>query len=547
MLSRSTLSGNVSNFANTAASGGGAIANRAGARLEVRTSTLSVNDSRPWFKFPDVVSMPGAAVLNGLDSQDTGHVLLVDSTIAGNDGLSDLGAEAVNGQFRLQNTLINGKCSGAFFDLGGNLQSSNSCGLPAGASNQALMLSALQDNGGATLTHLPLAGSPAIDRVACGTTSVDQRGVQRPQGASCDAGAVEVRSASAVLTVSVSGSGSVSGLPLPGGAGSSGGITACSAGGGACSATYMGEQTNATVTLTATAPAGTVVGWSGACTPSAIDPMQATVAMAGARNCHATLTAASHAITTLVDGASPAGSGSWSCAATSVVQGGATQCTATPANGFALAALSGCDSSTGTVCQLSNVTQARTVTARFVAKAFEGTTRPAAGAGALASAQFTGGGPTCRFDETQTDFVPAPATQPLGQTLPHGLFAFTLVGCDTTAEAVTMTTIWPTPVEGYVKHGLSSSSATDRDYFAPPALSINGHSASFVLHDGQLGDDDWQANGVIRDPTGPTATAGGGGQAPVAVPSLSGAMLVVLAALAGLLGAPALRRRPGLC
>jgi hypothetical protein len=39
---------------------------------------------------------------------------------------------------------------------------------------------------------IPGAGSAAIDAVVCGSTTIDQRGVARPQGARCDIGAVEV-------------------------------------------------------------------------------------------------------------------------------------------------------------------------------------------------------------------------------------------------------------------------------------------------------------------------------------------------------------------
>ena len=67
------------------------------------------------------------------------------------------------------------------------------------------MLSPLQDNGGPTKTHQPLAGSPVIDAAnpaapgsggtSCPTT--DQRGVGRPRDGNgdgtsrCDMGAVE--------------------------------------------------------------------------------------------------------------------------------------------------------------------------------------------------------------------------------------------------------------------------------------------------------------------------------------------------------------------
>ena len=53
-------------------------------------------------------------------------------------------------------------------------------------------LGPLADNGGPTQTQALLPGSPAIDSAddsACPAT--DQRGVSRPQGASCDVGAYE--------------------------------------------------------------------------------------------------------------------------------------------------------------------------------------------------------------------------------------------------------------------------------------------------------------------------------------------------------------------
>ncbi len=59
------------------------------------------------------------------------------------------------------------------------------------------ILGPLANNGGSTLTHLPLASSPAIDAIppginGCGTTlTTDQRGAPRPINGKCDIGAVE--------------------------------------------------------------------------------------------------------------------------------------------------------------------------------------------------------------------------------------------------------------------------------------------------------------------------------------------------------------------
>ena len=56
----------------------------------------------------------------------------------------------------------------------------------------ASILGPLAANGGATMTHALVAGSPALDVVPtsdCAAT--DQRGVSRPQGLACDIGAFE--------------------------------------------------------------------------------------------------------------------------------------------------------------------------------------------------------------------------------------------------------------------------------------------------------------------------------------------------------------------
>jgi len=61
-----------------------------------------------------------------------------------------------------------------------------------------IKLGPLQDNGGPTMTMLPLPGSAAIEAIpppACATLSSarDQRGLPRPLGVNCEIGAVEVQ------------------------------------------------------------------------------------------------------------------------------------------------------------------------------------------------------------------------------------------------------------------------------------------------------------------------------------------------------------------
>ena len=52
----------------------------------------------------------------------------------------------------------------------------------------------LEDNGGPTLTHALLEGSPAIDKGNSFGATADQRGVARPQGAASDIGSFESES-----------------------------------------------------------------------------------------------------------------------------------------------------------------------------------------------------------------------------------------------------------------------------------------------------------------------------------------------------------------
>lgn len=135
----------------------------------------------------------------------------------------------------------------------------------------------VQDHGGTVPTILPPSDGLAIDAgddsicSASPVNGIDQRGLARPQGAHCDLGAVEAHLAS--LNVALTGGGSVSATSP---AAQYGSIASCtSAGGSACSATYAGEP--AVVTLQASAPAGQVVTWGGACRSAS---STATVALA---------------------------------------------------------------------------------------------------------------------------------------------------------------------------------------------------------------------------------------------------------------------------
>ena len=83
---------------------------------------------------------------------------------------------------------------------GYNFDSDGSCGFGAGpgdiSSGGDPVVGPLGANGGSTLTRVPQADSPLIDKVDCTAAPelvpADQRGVPRPQGSACEIGAVEV-------------------------------------------------------------------------------------------------------------------------------------------------------------------------------------------------------------------------------------------------------------------------------------------------------------------------------------------------------------------
>jgi hypothetical protein len=96
-------------------------------------------------------------------------------------------------------------CVGPITSGGYNVASDATCNLAAAgdAPNTDPQLGPLAFNGGPTETHLPMANSPAIDRVpnaacvaqAAATNDRDQRGAPRPESAGlpCDSGSVELQ------------------------------------------------------------------------------------------------------------------------------------------------------------------------------------------------------------------------------------------------------------------------------------------------------------------------------------------------------------------
>ena len=140
-----------------------------------------------------------------------GNLVVTNSTITGNvaETGSGGGIRNISGTTDLENSMVAGNtaltgpdCSGSPTSLGYNLIGNDSgCGFTADTGdlvNVDPKLGPLQDNGGPTLTHALLPGSPAIDagdNESCPET--DQRGFHRPVDgdrdgtARCDIGAYE--------------------------------------------------------------------------------------------------------------------------------------------------------------------------------------------------------------------------------------------------------------------------------------------------------------------------------------------------------------------
>lgn len=126
-------------------------------------------------------------------------------------------------------------------------------------------------------------------------------------------------------------------------------------------------------------------------------------------------------------------------------------------------------------------------------------------------ATVTGGGASCRFDLGKTSVKKPEGVLPLFQVLifPHGVFDYELIGCDV-GSTVTVITEWPNlfGISNYMKYGPTPSTRGKNIWYVPLNLKLQGNKVSYTITDGQLGDDDLTANGVIKDPGGPVIQNG---------------------------------------
>ena len=204
-LNNCTIAGNSATY-------GGGISNYGGsvwghASLSVRSSTISHNSA-----------YVGGGIYNDANSSGSATLTINNSTISGNSA-SFIGGGIYNDSFEgnasltIGHTILNVgasgenlyNSSGTIISLGYNLSSDDGGGHfigPADQINTDPMLGPLQNNGGPTLTHALLAGSPAIDAGDPNFTpppDYDQRGAGYPRVANgrIDIGAFEKQSEAA--------------------------------------------------------------------------------------------------------------------------------------------------------------------------------------------------------------------------------------------------------------------------------------------------------------------------------------------------------------
>jgi predicted outer membrane repeat protein len=196
-VTNSTVSGNVVETSQPAdANGGGGFFLYDVTRFHLTNSTVSSN-----------TAVAGGGIVTFVFERPV--ITLTNSTLYGNSAEIGGGVRmlVVTPTVSAVNTIIAGNTGGdclggTILSRGHNINGDDSCGLAGSGDMNGTdpLLGPLGDHGGPTLTHLPLAGSPAIDAgddSLCPPT--DQRGYARPDHgkvygiAVCDIGSVEVR------------------------------------------------------------------------------------------------------------------------------------------------------------------------------------------------------------------------------------------------------------------------------------------------------------------------------------------------------------------
>jgi hypothetical protein len=183
----STFSGN-----SATTNDGGAIYNTNGGAVNVTNSTFYDNTA-------GVEAGDEGGAIFSADGTGSSTVNVTNSTFSGNSAGGDGDTFYIfSGAFNATNNIVAGSapgnCSGTITSVtGANLSTDDTCTGFTEVTSGDLNLGSLADNGGPTQTIALLSGSVAIDHPdATCATATDQRGITRPQGTGCDAGAFEV-------------------------------------------------------------------------------------------------------------------------------------------------------------------------------------------------------------------------------------------------------------------------------------------------------------------------------------------------------------------
>jgi uncharacterized repeat protein (TIGR01451 family) len=207
----------TANSVSTGGAGGG-IYSTSGTHLTIDASTISNNlaynggglytDGTTTIEDSTVAqNTAGSSTRNGDGGaiENGGSLTLVNDTIAEDESFNGAGSGGgiLGNNVSATNTIVADNsdnssaidnCNTAVESKGPNLENGVECGFAAhgGLGNANPLLGALANNGGETETMALSLGSPAIDAGSDeGCPAADQRGVKRPQGASCDIGAFE--------------------------------------------------------------------------------------------------------------------------------------------------------------------------------------------------------------------------------------------------------------------------------------------------------------------------------------------------------------------
>lgn len=222
-LNNCTLTNNV-------AKNGGGVFNAVGGTLSINASTIVLNDAQGNTEGAGVYNMgtmtvinttinnnhatsAGGGIYNNGGTLTLNNVTLTENTATGG-GVSGGGIAIVAGTVTITNSILaNNSASGPEEDCFGTLavadydliEVTSGCTLPVTTTGNILgvdpNLGPLQNNGGLTLTQMPLltptpspvlnAGNPTPGTSAPSCQALDQRGLSRPQEAACEIGAVE--------------------------------------------------------------------------------------------------------------------------------------------------------------------------------------------------------------------------------------------------------------------------------------------------------------------------------------------------------------------